>query len=507
MCAYNSTNGAPCCANNYLIDDVLRKQWRFKGHVVSDCGALDDFYIAKGKGGHGVSEDQAHAAALAIKSGVSLNCGSTFNAIPEALKKGLITEKDINEQLSILLKTRFKLGLFDSTGSNPYDNIGIEVVDSEKHRALAREVAEKGIVLLKNNGVLPLKNNLSKYFVTGPNAASVEVLLGNYYGVSATMVTILEGIVKQLNPASQVQYQLGAMLTQATDNSIDWSSGNAGKSDVTIVVLGISGLLEGEEGESLASSTAGDRLDYNLPQNQLDYLRELKKAADKDTANKKPIIAVITGGSPMNLAEVHEIADAVLLVWYPGEEGGNAVANVIFGKTAPSGKLPITFPKSLEQLPPYDDYSMKGRTYRYMNQEPLYPFGFGLSYTQFTYSDLKVSSTKINRKQKLIVNVKVKNTGNVQSDEVVQLYLSDLVASVVVPNFQLIAMKRINLLAGESKEVVFDLEPKDFELVGNYGMRKIESGHFKIYVGSSSQMPRSFDLGAPKMQETVIKML
>lgn len=504
MCAYNSTNGAPCCANTFLIDEVLRKQWKFKGHVVSDCGALDDFFTSKEKGGHGISNSEAAAAALAIKSGISLNCGSTYEALPEALKQGLITEKEINNQLTILLRTRFKLGLFDPMGSNPYDAISINVVDSKEHRALAKEVAEKGIVLLKNNGVLPLRNDLSKYFVTGPNAANAEVLLGNYYGVSSNMVTVLEGVAKAINPASQIQYQLGAMLSQSGVNPIDWASGNAGNSDATIVVLGISSLLEGEEGESLASATAGDRLDYNLPQNQMDYLKKLRKAADKDSKNKKPIIAVITGGSPMNLAEVHEIADAVVLVWYPGEEGGNAVADILFGKTSPSGKLPITFPKSLEQLPPYEDYSMKGRTYRYMNQEPLYPFGFGLSYTNFTYSEAKVSSGKISKKESVIVTAKVTNSGKTKSDEVVQLYVSDLVASVAVPNFQLSDMKRITLEAGETKEVTFELTPKAFEMVKDDGKRTIESGDFKIYIGGSSPMKRSFELGAPKMAEVVV---
>lgn len=504
MCAYNSTNGAPCCANTFLIDDVLRKKWKFKGHVVSDCGALDDFFTSKEKGGHGISNSEAAAAALAVKSGVSLNCGSTYEALPQALKERLITEKEIDNQLAILLRTRFKLGLFDPMGSNPYDKISIDVVDSKEHRALAREVAEKGIVLLKNNGILPLKNDLSKYFVTGPNAANTEVLLGNYHGVSSDMVTVLEGVAKQINPASQLHYQLGAMLSQSGVNPIDWASGNATNSDATIVVLGISSLLEGEEGESLASATAGDRLDYNLPQNQIDYLKKLRKAADKNPENKKPIIAVITGGSPMNLAEVHEIADAVVLVWYPGEEGGNAVADVLFGKTSPSGKLPITFPKSLDQLPPYENYSMKGRTYRYMNQEPLYPFGFGLSYTTFTYGEAKVSSKKISKKESVTVTVKVTNSGKIKSDEVVQLYVSDLVASVDVPNFQLSNMKRISLVPGETKEVTFELTPRAFEMVKNDGKRTIESGDFKIYIGGSSPVKRSFELGSPKMAEALI---
>jgi len=506
MCAYNSTNGEPCCSNKYLITDVLRKQWGFKGHVVTDCGAISDYYTAKGKGGHGVVATKAEGAALVVKSGVSLNCGSSYDALPEAVKKGLITEKEIDAQLAILLKTRFKLGLFDKVGSNPYDAISYEVVNSKEHRALAREVAQKSMVLLKNNGILPLKNDLQKYFVTGPNASSIEVLLGNYYGINPNMVTILEGITAAIKPESKLEYRLGAMLNKPSINPINYATGNAGNSDVTIVVLGVSSTLEGEEGDSIDSDSAGDRLNYDLPANQIEYLRDLRKTADKKPENKRPIVAIVTGGSPINLAEVQELADAVLLVWYPGEEGGNAVADILFGKVAPSGKLPITFPKSLAQLPPFEDYSMKGRTYKYMNVDPMYPFGFGLSYTTFSYSEIKTSSKNISKKEDVTVTIKVTNTGKVKSEEVVQLYVSDLKASVDVPNFQLNAMKRIVLEPNESKEVSFQLTPKAFEMVKNDGSKIIESGDFKIYAGGSSPMKRSFELGAPQMAEVIINV-
>ncbi|MFL9832266.1 glycoside hydrolase family 3 C-terminal domain-containing protein [Flavobacterium sp. ST-87] len=506
MCAYNSTNGEPCCSNKYLISDVLRKQWNFKGHVVTDCGAIADFFAAKDKGGHGVVTTKAEAAALVVKSGVSLNCGNSYDALPEAINKGLITEKEIDAQLGTLLKTRFKLGLFDKIGSNPYDAIPYKVVNSPEHRALAKEVAQKSIVLLKNNGILPLRNDLQKYFVTGPNASSTEVLLGNYYGINPNMVTILEGITAAIKPQSKLEYRLGAMLNKPSINPINYATGNAGNSDVTIVVLGVSSTLEGEEGDSIDSNSAGDRLNYDLPENQIEYLRDLRKTANKKPENKKPIVVIITGGSPINLAEVQELADAVLLVWYPGEEGGNAVADILFGKVAPSGKLPITFPKSLDQLPPFEDYSMKGRTYKYMNVDPMYPFGFGLSYTNFTYSGAKISKNKISKKEDVTVTVKVTNTGQVKSDEVVQLYVSDLKASVDVPNFQLNAIKRVSLEAGESKEVSFQLTPKAFEIVKMDGSKTIESGEFKIYVGGSSPMKRSFELGAPKMAELVVNV-
>ncbi|WP_111309393.1 glycoside hydrolase family 3 C-terminal domain-containing protein [Confluentibacter sediminis] len=504
MCAYNRTNGEPCCSNNYLITDVLRNKWHFKGHVLTDCGALEDYYKQANEGGHGIVKTETEAAALALKSGVSLNCGVTYSALSNAIKEGLIGEKDIDTQLAILLKTRFKLGLFDPKGSNPYDDISFDVVNGKTNRALAKEAAQKSIVLLKNNGILPLKNDLSKYFVTGPNATSIEILLGNYYGVNSNMVTILEGVSAAISPTSQLQYRLGAMLNKPNINPINYAIGHAGSSDVTIVVLGLSSTLQGEEGDSIDSSTAGDRLDYDLPDNQIAYLKQLREAADKNPEDKKPIVAVITGGSPINLSEVQELADAILMVWYPGEEGGTAVADILFGNVSPSGRLPITFPKSLDQLPAFDDYSMKGRTYKYMNQEPMYPFGFGLSYTNFTYSNIKAASTTISKSDSVKVQVKITNSGKVKSDEVAQIYISDIEASVSVPNFQLINTKRVTLEPGESKDLEFELTPKDFEIVKEDGTRTIELGEFKIYVGGSSPMKRSFELGAPKMSEILI---
>ncbi len=505
MCAYNSTNGEPCCANKYLINDVLLGEWNFKGHILSDCWAIVDFYVPKGKGGHGTTNTMAEASALAVKSGVSLNCGSSYlEGLPEAVKQGLITEAEIDKQLAVLLRTRFKLGLFDPQGSNPFDDISVDVINSDEHRALAREVAQKSIVLLKNSGVLPLKNDLPKYFLTGPIAGDTEALLGNYYGINPKMVTIMEGIAAAIDPASQLQYRMGAMLTVPKENPLDYATGNAGSSDVTFAALGISGLIEGEEGASIASKTKGDRLDYNLPKSQLDYLRGLRAAADRNPDDKKQIIAIITGGSPMNLAEVEELADAVLLVWYPGEEGGNAIADVLFGKVSPSGRLPITFPKSLDQLPDYEDYSMKGRTYKFMNEDPLYPFGFGLSYTNFNYDEIKVSSNEISKTESITLSVLVTNSGEVKSDEVVQLYISDIESNIDVPNFSLTEVKRISLAPGASKEVTFELKPKAFEIVNDNGTRIIESGEFKIFVGGTSPMKRSFELGAAKMQETII---
>jgi beta-glucosidase len=495
MCAYNQTNGQPCCANNFLLNEVLHKEWKFQGHVVSDCWAISDFY-----NGHKSVGTQAEAVALAVKNGVSLNCGDEYSGLLEAAKKGLVTEKEIDNALAILLRTRFRLGLLDPKEKNPFNFISTDVINSEANRQLAKETALKSIVLLKNNGVLPLKNDLSKYLITGPGASSIEGLIGNYYGVNPKMVTILEGISGALQPGSQMEYRPGTLLDAGNTNSIDWTSSMSKNCDATFVVLGINGLIEGEEGESIASKYFGDRLDYNLPKNQIEFLKKMREG------NSRPIVAIITGGSPMNLAEVHDLADAVLLAWYPGEEGGNAVADIVFGKMSPSGRLPITFPKSLSQLPPYEDYSMNGRTYRFMKEEPLYPFGFGLSFTKFTYSNSKMLKSVIEKNQLTDVEVTVTNVGNVASEEVVQLYITDLKASTRTPLFALKGIKRVKLNPGASDVVKFTITPQMLMLVTDKGESVLESGDFKISIGGALPGNRSETLGAARPQEIILSV-
>ena len=490
MCAYNRTNDEVCCGNSYLLQDVLRKQWKFKGHIVSDCWALTDFYQ-----GHKVVSTPAQAAALALNRGVNLECGDTYPSLVDAVQQGLVTEKQIDSSLSILLRTRFKLGMFDPAATNPYNKIPVSVINSPAHRALARKVAQRSIVLLKNNGVLPLRTDLKKYFITGPNANSVDALLGNYYGINNNFVTIMEGVAGQIQPGSQMQYRPGALLDRPNVNPIDWTTDEAKNVDVTIVVLGLTGVLEGEEGESIASPSFGDRLDYNVPKNQVDFLRKMKKD------NPKPVIAVVTGGSPMNLSEIHELADAVLLVWYPGEEGGNAVADVLFGKVSPSGKLPISFPRSLDQLPPYEDYSMKGRTYRYMTAEPMYPFGFGLSYTTFAYSNLQLSASSVNGSQPVTATVTVTNTGKYAGEEVAELYLTTEGASIAAPLYALKGFKRISLAAGASQKIQFIITPDMMKLVDDKGQLILLPGKIKISIAGSLPGSRSQALGLAKAAE------
>ncbi len=404
--------------------------------------------------------------------------------------------------MTILLPTRFKLGLFDPEADNLYSKISIDVVGCEKHRVLAREAAQKSIVLLKNeNDILPLNKDINYLFVVGPTTTSVNVLLGNYYGLNEHMVTMMEGIIGKVNPGGIVQYEQGCLLDRENVNQADWTSDAAAQADITIAFMGISGLLEGEEGESIASPSKGDRLNMDLPQNQIDFLKNMR------AKHNKPIIVVITGGSPIDLREVEKIADAILFVWYPGQEGGNGVADVLFGDVSPSGRLPITFPKSLNQLPPYEDYNMPGRTYRYMEKEPMYPFGFGLNYTSFDYSQIELSKAKMNNSGEINATIQVKNSGNVDADEVIQLYISDLEASVQTPLYALKDFKRIHLKSGESKKINFKITPEMLLLVNHDGESILEPGEFKIYIGPASPGKRAVELGISPLQEAILTLV
>ncbi len=488
MCAYNRTYDKPCCGSEYLLTDILREEWGFEGHIMSDCWGINDFHRH-----HKATKNQAESAALAIQSGVNLNCGTAFESLHEAYKQGLVSEEEIDQRLSTLLKTRFKLGLFDPPGMVPYNNISKDIVNSPEHKAIAREAAQKSIVLLKNKDkVLPLSKNVKRLFVIGPNAANVDALLGNYHGVSPDLNTILEGISAKVNLGTRMEYRHGFLLDRENVNKIGWALSEAREADVTIVVMGLNTLLEGEEGEAIASPFKSDREDIQLPGKQVEYLKQIKEN------NDKPVIVVLTGGSPLAIPEVHEHADAVLFAWYPGQEGGNAVADVLFGDVSPSGKLPLTFPYSVDQLPPYDEYSMEGRTYKYMEEKPLYPFGFGLSYANFEYTAMDAGGTKHALKDSVEVKVKIKNTGQTDGEEVVQLYLSDKEASFRVPRYDLKRFQRVSLKAGEENEIRFKLAAKDFYAINDEGEEVLEPGNFVLTVGGSSPGSRSRELGAPE---------
>jgi len=487
MGAYNRTLDEPCCASTILIEDILRGEWGFKGHFVSDCMALSDFHL-----NHKITKDAAESAALALRRGCDLGCDHVYVEIPEAIKLGLIAEADVDRALEHTLATRFKLGMFDPDEDVPFASISTNVVACDTHRQLAYQTATEAIVLLKNkDNILPIKPSTKKIFVTGPTATSLEVLLGNYYGFNEKMFTLLEGITGRVPEGMGMEYHPGTPLKHPREINSTWAPGMAQSADLTIVCAGFNSFLEGEEGESLLSAQNGDRESISLPQSQIDYIREL-------SIHGARIILVLTGGSPIALGEVEDMVDAILFVWYPGMEGGRAVADVLFGDVSPAGKLPITFPRSLDQLPPFDNYSMIGRTYRFMVEEPLYPFGFGLSYSKFEYSELQLDNQTLAIGDSLNVSLTLTNCGDSDSAEVAQFYLSDLHASTVVPLQHLIGFERAALKAGESKTLKFTVTSEMMSFYNDDGKMTLEPGQFKLEVGGCSPSKRGQELGAPK---------
>ena len=475
MGAYNRTNGEPCCGSDTLLRKILREEWGFQGHCVSDCWAIRDFHE-----NHRVTATPEESAAMAVRAGCDLNCGDIYPRLREAEKQGLISESEITVSAERLFEARFKLGMFDPEENVPYSRLSPDIVGSEKHVACARKAAQESIVLLKNEGhLLPLDRGIRTIAVIGPAAWDTDVLLGNYNGFSPRLVTLWEGIVGAVSAGTQVTYAKGcdfagrapidqAHLKMATDNA-----------DVIIAMLGYSPLLEGEEDNTageLNGNRDGDRTHIGLPGRQLELLQILH-------ALGKPVVLVLTGGSPIELRWAAENIPAILMAWYPGEQGGAAVADVLFGNFNPAGRLPVTFVRSLDQLPPFTEYAMKGRTYRFMMQAPLYAFGFGLSYTTFAYSGLVLSQHSIRAGKPLTISVSVRNAGALAGDEVVQLYVSDLEASVPVPVRQLAGFLRLHLQPGEERRVHFTLKPGQLSVYDDLGIPFIEAGEFEISVG------------------------
>ncbi len=470
MCAYNRTDSLPCCGSKFLLQDILRNEWGFKGYVVTDCWALDDIFRY-----HHFVKTPEEAATMAIKNGVNVECGNTLKTLQSALQKGLLTEGDINASLKINLEILMKLGLFDPRGKNPYDRIPEKVINSEANRLLAKRAAVESMVLLSNkNNSLPLSSNLKNILVTGPNADDINVLLANYNGNSGNLVTILEGVTNAVSPSTVIFHNRGCELTDTVRQDVHWMISEA---DAVVAVLGLSPLLEGENGDAYLSEAGGDKKNISFPYAQLKYLKEVRKRT------KKPLIVVIMAGSCIELSEVENIADAVLLAWYPGEQGGNAVADVLFGKANPGGRLPVTFYQSNNDLPAFEDYSMKGRTYRYITGKPLHPFGFGLSYTFFSYSHLNTSTFQ----NGFSFRFDLKNTGAVDGDEVVQLYIRHIGKSVNEPASQLKNFQRVHLKKGETKRINLYLPMTDLKYWDEKtGQWTIYPGEYEVMIGNSS---------------------
>ncbi len=610
MCAYNRFLGLPACASDKLLVDILRGEWKFTGHVVSDCGAIDDIYIR-----HKFLPTEAEASALAVRKGTDLTCGGEYKSLPEAVKKGLINEKEIDTAVKNLMKIRFQLGMFDPPEVVKYAQIPYSANDTPENHKLSLQSSRESLVLLKNDGVLPLKKDLKTIAVIGPNANDKEVLLGNYNGKPSVWSTVLDGIKKSVSPQTRVLYSAGMYQTgndfepipaeafspglkaeyfnnqdlsgqpsgTRNDAQINFVWGNAippkgviennfsvrwtgkltapetgkydfgwrgrgfvkvyldnnleleestnkrsnkitakfdftaGKTydlkieyienrsdssasrlvwnppsaqaklredalakakqaDSVVMVMGINPSVEGEQMDVKTEGFAGgDRIEIALPKPQLELIKEVHKLG-------KPVVLITMGGSALAMNWENENLPAILHAWYPGQFGGTAIADVIFGDYNPAGRLPVTFYKSVNDLPPFNDYNMEGKTYRYFRGTPLYPFGYGLSYSKFEYSNLAVKKSVL-AGASLTVTAEVKNVSKISGDEIVQLYLSDTKASVPVPIRNLVGVERINLKAGEKRKVTFTINPRQMSVFLDIGMRVIEPGEFSLSIG------------------------
>jgi beta-glucosidase len=484
MGAYNRTNGEPCCASPTLLQDILRDAWGFEGYVVSDCGAIRDIHAH-----HQVVETAPEAAALAVENGCDLNCGEVYRSLLIAEAQGLIDEATIDAALTRLFTARFKLGMFDPPERVPYAQIPAAVVDSDEHRALALETARASMVLLKNGrgaggrGFLPLdREALQSIAVIGPNADDDLVLLGNYNGTPSRSVTPLQGIRDKVGPEVEVRYARGCDIRSDDTSGFDAAVEAAEGADVVIAVMGISQLIEGEEGQQEGvrgeGRSTGDREDtIALTGVQDDLLRAVH-------ATGTPIVVVLLNGSALAVTWADAHARAIVEAWYPGEEGGTALADVLFGDYNPGGRLPVTFYAAIEQLPPFREYAMAaGHTYRFFEGQPLYPFGHGLSYTTFAYDALDLSADAIEAGTSITVSARVTNNGDRAGDEVVQLYVRDVRASVPVPLRHLEGFRRLHLAPGASQTVTFTLTPRQLAIVDDAGRRLVEPGRFEVFVG------------------------
>lgn len=489
MGAYNRTNGEPCCGSGRLLRDILRKEWGFEGHVTSDCWAIKDFHEQ-----HCVTATPVESVSLAMNNGCDLNCGSLFLYLEQAVKEGLVDEKRLDEAVVNLFTSRMKLGVFDEKGENPYDKIPYTVVDSPKMRRLNEQVAERCVVLLKNdNQILPLqKEKLHTIGVIGPNADNRRALVGNYEGTASRYVTVLEGIQDYVGDEVRVLYSEGCHLYKDRTSGLAQENDRASEvrgvcreSDVIIAVMGLDASLEGEEGDTGNEYGSGDKPNLNLPGLQHDILKIAKESG-------KPVILVLLTGSAMAVTWEDAHLDAILQGWYPGAQGGAAIARILFGEANPEGKLPVTFYRTTEELPAFEDYSMKGRTYRYMKQKALYPFGYGLSYTTYSYENAKLVSDDICGEAGVILRAEVRNTGVMDGTETVQIYVG--LERDEAPNPQLKKIVKVPLKAGESKQIEAVLPKEAFMLYDEKGEHVLYPGTYHIYMGGSQPDARSLEL-------------
>ncbi len=491
MGAYNRTNGEPCCGSKTLLKDILRGKWKFDGHVVSDCGALGDFHYH-----HLVTKSFEESAALALTNGCDLNCGGTYLYVLSALEKGLITEEDIDRSVTRLMTTRIRLGMFDKQCE--YDSIPYAANDCQAHKDMALEASKKAMVLLKNNGLLPLdKEKLSTIAVIGPNANSRSVLKGNYEGVPSRYVTLLEGIQNYVGGDVRVEYAMGSPLylnpvegQEPYNEYLSEAIICAEEADVAILCLGLDPSMEGEEGDAHNPYGSGDKATLDLPPCQEELLRKVVETGT-------PTVLILANGSALSVNYADEHCDAILEAWYSGQQGGDAAASILFGECSPSGKLPVTFYRSTEELPDFEDYAMKNRTYRYMEKEALYPFGYGLTYGKAAVTDLQAPE-QVREGESLTVQVTIENQSDVEMEEVVQLYIKHNGTPYAVRNHSLCGFQRVSLPAHSSKTVTLTIRPESFPVVNEDGDRVFDAKSATLFAGIGQPDARTEQLTGTK---------
>ncbi len=482
MSSYNRLNGDATCASNFLINNILRGEFRFKGYLIGDGGAVTDIFK-----NHKIVNSLEEAVGMAINVGCDIinpmdittlaKLKRYRKAITKAVDQGLTSEKTIDRNIKRILTARFKLGMFDPPDKVPYTKIPYNIVNCKEHQELSLKTARESIVLLKNeNSLLPLSKTLKSIAVIGPNANNPEASYYiHYYPGKYNIITPLEGIKNKISSKIEVYYAKGCELTESYEFDLTHAIEMANKAEVIIMVLGITGRLEGEEGYVIGPER-GDRIELNLPSAQDDLLKKINELG-------KPIVLVLTSGSALSINYAKENIPAIIEAWYGGEKSGHAIADVILGEYNPAGRLPITFYKSLDQLPDFRDYNMENRTYRYMKENPLFPFGHGLSYTKFKYSNLQINPKKVTANEAINVSVDVKNIGNYSGDEVVQLYISHSSSQNRVPFKELKRFKRVNLNISQVKSISFKLTINDYSIVNDEGEMIIEKGSISVYVG------------------------
>ena len=495
MCAYNRLDGQPCCGNNELLQDILRNQWKFEGYVTSDCGAVYDFAHY-----HKTHVDDTEAVASALLNGTDLECGNLYPRLLQAVEKGLISEKEINVSLKRLLEIQFRLGFYDPQERVPYSHIGREVIECDAHKQHAYRMAQESMVLLKNEKILPLDaSQIKRILLIGPNMNNEQTLLANYFGVPSEIITPYKSLAKRYGNQMTIDTLTGVDIVRP----LAWAPSakeiiqRAKKADVILFIGGISADYEGEAGDAGAGGYAGfasgDRTSTELPSVQTELLKELKKSG-------KPIVLVNMSGSIMNFSWESRNVDAILQAWYGGQSAGDAIMDVLFGAYNPAGRMPVTTYMNTEDLPPFEDYSMANRTYRYYKGDVRYPFGYGLSYTTFQYTEPENVSV-VQTGENLQVSTTVTNTGKRSGDEVVQLYvMHPQNPNVRTPICALKGFQRIHLDKGESRKVSFTLTPEELGLVDQNGNLVEKAGKIDLYIGGGQPYKSEGDFSSVEIQ-------